>query len=43
MRMVAYDANAVLEDNTAAGARVYLNSLLASYDEVLAGRCKDPS
>ena len=36
MRMVAYDANTVLDDNTDAGARVFLQSLLKIYDEVLA-------
>jgi len=43
MRMVAYDANTVLEDNTDAGARVFLQSLLAIYDEVLAEHSKEPS
>jgi len=41
MRMVAYDANTVLEDNTDAGARAFLQSLLEIYDEVLAGHSKE--
>ena len=43
MRMVAYDANTVLEDNTDAGARVFLQSLLAIYDEVLAAHSGEHS
>ena len=43
MRMVAYDANTVLEDNTDAGARVFLQSLLATYDEVLAAHSGEHS
>ena len=41
MRMVAYDANTVLDDNTDRGARIFLKSLLAVYDEVLAACSKD--
>ena len=35
MRMVAYDGNTALDDNTDAGARVFLQSLLDVYNEVL--------
>ena len=42
MRMVAYDGNMVLEDNTDAGARVFLQSLLDVYDEVLSAHASEP-
>ena len=42
MRMVAYDANTVLEDNTDAGARVFLQSLLDVYDAVLNAHVSEP-
>ena len=42
MRMVAYDGNTVLEDNTDAGARAFLQSLLEVYDKVLSAHASEP-